>query len=113
MTGGRVREVRSNTTVPALEVNRAERRLIKSSVPFWYGFPQPEGGFPSPSESRWVARQKVPSILAHSIPQCVKSWYGLPSDPLVGCLLADVACAPQPAATTARPSAKRARARIR
>ncbi len=52
-TGGRVREVRSNTTVPALEVNRAERRLIKSSVPFWYGFPQPGGGFRLPSESGW------------------------------------------------------------
>jgi hypothetical protein len=71
MTGRCVRDVRRNTTVPTGEVKRAEVRLIKSRLPSWNGFPQLGGGFPLPSESGWVARQNVPSILAHSIPQCV------------------------------------------
>lgn len=46
MTGGWVRDVRWNSTVPAGEVKRAEVRLINSRLPSWIGFPQPGGGFP-------------------------------------------------------------------
>ena len=69
--GGRVREVRSNVTVPAGESNLAVVGAMSASLPSWYGFAQPSGGFPLPSESGCFARQKVPLILAHSMPQWV------------------------------------------
>lgn len=65
------------------------------SVPSWEGLPQPRGGFPLPSDSGCVARQNVPSILAHSMPQCVYSWYGLPRSTV---------CEPQPGTTAANVS---------
>jgi hypothetical protein len=71
MNGGRVRSVRSKITVPAADVNRAVFALVKVMVPGSNGFPQPAGGLPLPSDSGCVAFQKVPSIFAHLMPQCV------------------------------------------
>jgi hypothetical protein len=71
ISGGHLREVRSNVTVPADESNLAVVGPVSTSVPSWKGLPQPAGGFPLPSESGCFARQNVPSILAHSMPQCV------------------------------------------
>src|SRR5258707_14631400 len=64
-TGGRVRFVRLNVTVPAGEVNVAVVLVVSTSVPSWNGLPQPGGGFPLPSDKGCAARQNVPSILAH------------------------------------------------
>ena len=63
--------MRLNLTLPAGELNSAVVWLRKLSVPSWNGLPQPGGGFPLPSDKGCVARQKVPLILAHSMPQCV------------------------------------------
>jgi hypothetical protein len=63
--------VRSKVTLPAVELNLAVVRLSMVSVPAWMGLSQPRGGFPSPSDSGCLARQNVPSIRAHSMPQCV------------------------------------------
>ncbi len=71
--GGCFRSVRLNVTFPAGESNWAVVRLVKVSVPCWEGLPQPGGGFPLPSDKGRVARQNVPSIFAHSMPQCVRS----------------------------------------
>jgi hypothetical protein len=78
MTGGRVRSVRLNVTLPAGDLNSAVVRLVKVRVPSWNGLPQPGGGFPLPSDNGCVARQKTPSILAHSMPQCVYRPYDWP-----------------------------------
>jgi hypothetical protein len=69
--GGCLCDVRWKVTLPAGESNLAVVGLISASRPFWYGFPQPAGGFPLPSDNGRIARQNVPSILAHSMPQCV------------------------------------------
>ena len=66
-----MRDVRSNVTLPAGESNLAVVGLMTVSVPCWEGFPQPAGGFPLPSDNGCFARQNVPLILAHSMPQCV------------------------------------------
>jgi hypothetical protein len=63
--------VRSKVTLPAGESNRALAGVRIVSVPSWKGFAQPEGGFALPSDNGCFARQKVPLILAHSMPQCV------------------------------------------
>jgi hypothetical protein len=76
MKGGSDRAVRTNVTLPAVDVKRALERVRYLSVPAWYGLPQPGGGFPLPSDSGRLACQNVPSILAHSIPQCVYKRYG-------------------------------------
>jgi hypothetical protein len=70
-SGGCVREVRSNVTLPARESNLAVAGPVNLSLPSWKGLPQPAGGLPLPSDKGWCARQKVPSIFAHSMPQCV------------------------------------------
>ncbi len=69
--GGREREVRLKVTLPAGESNLAVVGLVNVSVPAWSGLPQPAGGFPLPSDSGCFARQKVPLMLAHLMPQCV------------------------------------------
>ncbi len=69
--GGCLREVRLNVATPAGESNLALLALRKVSVPSWKGLPQPEGGFPLPSDSGFAVCQNVPLILAHWIPQCV------------------------------------------
>jgi hypothetical protein len=71
ISGGCLREVHSNLTVPTGESNLAIVGLMDTSVPSWKGLPQPAGGFPLPSDIGCFARQNVPSILAHSMPQCV------------------------------------------
>lgn len=71
ISGGCLREVRSNVTLPTGESNLAVVGLMTVSVPCWKGLPQPTGGFPLPSDNGCFARQKVPSILAHWMPQCV------------------------------------------
>jgi hypothetical protein len=63
--------VRSNVTLPAGESNLEVVGLMNVSLPSWEGFPQPAGGLPLPSDNGCFARQNVPLILAHSIPQCV------------------------------------------
>ncbi len=83
MNGGSFLPVRLNVTMPAAERNSAVVRLVNVSVPCWNGSPQPRGGFPAPSDAGFVARQNVPSILAHAIPQCVYSWYGLLRAPAI------------------------------
>lgn len=65
ITGGCVRSVRLNVTLPAGELNSAVERLLKVSVPSWKGLPQPGGGFPLPADKGCVARQNAPSILTH------------------------------------------------
>lgn len=71
ISGGCLREVRSNVTLPAGESNLAVLGLMNTSVPSSKGLPQPAGGFPLPSDNGCFARQNMPSILAHSMPQCV------------------------------------------
>jgi len=71
ISGGCLSEVRSNVTLPAGESNLALVGLTNTSVPSREGLPQPAGGFPLPSDNGCFARQNVPSILAHSMPQCV------------------------------------------
>ncbi|MFL5863841.1 MAG: hypothetical protein ACJ780_24220 [Solirubrobacteraceae bacterium] len=71
ITGGCVRVVRPNVTLPAVESNLAVLGPMNNSVPFWKGLPQPAGGFPLPSDNGCLARHNVPSILAHLMPQCV------------------------------------------
>lgn len=116
VVGGRVREVRLNITLPAVELNVAVDGLAKVSVPAWKGFPQPGGGFPFPSDSILVERQKVPRIFAHSIPQCVYSSYGFPACELIGVALAvalaGIELEPQPANATVKPKIRRAPSRI-
>lgn len=71
ISGGCLREVRPNVTLPVGDSNLAVVGLVRMSVPSWKGLPQPAGGFPLPSDNGCFARQNVPSIFAHSIPQCV------------------------------------------
>jgi hypothetical protein len=71
ISGGCLREVRLNVTLPAGESNLAVVGLMNTSVPRWKGLPQPTGGFPLPSDNGCLARQNVPSILAQWMPQCV------------------------------------------
>ena len=71
ITGGCPREVRLNVTLPAEESNLALVGLVRTSVPSWNGLPHPGGGFLLPSDTGGFARQKVPSILAQKMPQCV------------------------------------------
>ena len=71
ITGGRVRLVRRNVTLPAVQLNSAVETLVRVSVPSWNGLPHPCGGFPLPSDNVRFARQYVPYMLAHSMPQCV------------------------------------------
>jgi hypothetical protein len=65
ISGGCLREVRSNVTLPAGESNLAAVGLMNTSMPRWKGLPQRTGGFPLPSDNGRFARQNVPSILAH------------------------------------------------
>ncbi len=69
--GRRLRDVRSNVTLPAGESNLAVVGLMNASVPSWKGSPHPTGGFPLPSDTGRLARQNTPPILAQSMPQCV------------------------------------------
>jgi hypothetical protein len=71
MNGGCLRPVRLNVTLPAADLNSAAVALLNVNLPRWYGLPQPCGGLPLPSDSGGVARQNVPRIRAHSIPQWV------------------------------------------
>ena len=87
ITGGRLREVRLNVTLPTGESNLAVVGLMSTSVTCWTGLPQPAGGFPLPSDSGSVARQNDPSISAHSMPQCV---YGRCDRPECGCATGSV-----------------------
>ena len=107
--GGRLREVRSNVTRPADETNLAVVGLVTMSLPSWKGLPQPAGEFPLPSDNGCVARQNVPSIFAHSMPQCVYSRYGRPASSRV-VVVDEPVCEPHAATAMAAPT--RARRRI-
>lgn len=107
--GGRLREVRSNVTRPADETNLAVVGLVTMRLPSWKGLPQPAGEFPLPSDNGCVARQNVPSIFAHSMPQCVYSRYGRPASSRV-VVVDEPVCEPHAATDMAAPT--RARRRI-
>jgi hypothetical protein len=113
MTGGSVRTVRLNVTLPAGEVNMAIVRLVNVSLPTWNGFPQPGGGFPLLCDNGLVARQKTPSILAHLMPQCVYSRYGRPRSTSRATRRDAVACEPQPKAANTTTSTSKPRTFIR
>ena len=53
ISGGCVREVRSNVTLPAGESNLAVAGPLNMSLPSWNGLPQPAGGLPLPSDKGW------------------------------------------------------------
>lgn len=104
ISGGWVREVRSNVTLPAGESSLAVEGVMSTSLPSWKGFPQPAGGFPLPLDNGCFARQYVPSILAHWMPQCVYRRYVVPACARAVVCVDELACEPQPmtarAATT-------------
>jgi hypothetical protein len=110
ISGGSLCEVRSNVTLPAVESNLACVGPMNTSAPSWYGLPQPGGGFPLPSDKGCFARQKVPLILAHSIPQWVYSSYARPACVCGLGPVDELICVPQPATEAA--AATHARRRI-
>jgi hypothetical protein len=111
--GGCLREVRSNVTLPTVESNLAVVGPMSMRVPSWKGLPQPAGGFPLPSDSGCFARQNVPSILAHSMPQCVYSRYDRPACACVVVRVDQLVCELQPATATAMATEARQRMVIR
>ena len=65
-----------------------------------------------PSDGGGVARQNVPSIFAHPIPQCVESRYDSARRALAEAGRVAVVCEPQPAITVTNVSANGPRSLI-